>query len=283
MRQVHEINKNVNLYGFSSHWIGPAVILQSKNLLVQSKRFRGKINIQRPKPPHYERALFNAVTKPIYEKIPIIVTCREKQLEILQQQKEKPEPHQYEKICGRELRELFESNEMAIICHRNSIRTNDFFDFKVLLHKKNVKVKLSGKRVQAIALNGTKFENLQTLFEVSNCMLFGSASALPDVLKILRKSPKVVLLAGTIHDRILSKNELVELSNMPDLQILRAQFTATLNIAGGQILNNLQAHQSNLCYLLDAHAKQLSETTSDETTSTKPTDVSSTATETKTE
>lgn len=249
--------------------------------MVQSKRFRGKINIQRPKPPHWERALFNAVTQPIYEKKSIVDECREKQLAKLQRTKIEAEPHPYQQILSRELRELFETSEMVLICQKNSIDSYEFFKFKVALHQKDVKVKVHGKKILTAALNDTKFRNLLPVVSVYSCMLFGSPSSIGHILKVLKKTPPILLLAGTMSDRILSKNELIEYSKLPDLQTVRAQFAATLNAAGGQILNNLQAHQSNLCYMLDAHAKALGETASPKPDT--PDGESLTGAETKTE
>lgn len=266
------------LIGFSP--VGTAFLLQSENVLVQTKRFRGKINIQRPKPPHYERALFNAVTQPIYEKIPLVVECREKEMEKWQRGKFERAAHPYEKILATELYEAFETSEMVLICQKNAIKSFDFFQFKVALHKKDVKLKVSGPQVLKTALKDTKYDNLHKILNLNCCMLFGNASSVVDILKILRKWPQIILLAGTMSDRILSKNQLVEYSQLPDLQTVRAQFAATLNTSGGQILNNLQAHQSNLCYMLDAHAKALGEATSDKPAAD---DASPAATETKTE
>lgn len=42
-------------------------LLQTNLPSLVSKRFRGKINIQRPRAPHYERARVLAVTQPAYK------------------------------------------------------------------------------------------------------------------------------------------------------------------------------------------------------------------------
>lgn len=248
---------------------------------MQSKRFRGKINIQKPRPPHYERAVFNAVTQPIYNFKTVVEVCREKQEQKRAMTKIEREPHPYEILLARELREAFDTSEMILICHKNSIKGLDYFRFKVALHKKNVKVKVNGAQVRKTALKGTKYESLLELMNVSNCMLFGDASSIGDILKILRKVPQMILLAGTMSDRILSKNELVEYSEL-DLQTARAQFAASLNTAGGQVLNHLQAHQSNLCYMLDAHAKALGGDT-DPKPDAEESNATATGTETKPE
>lgn len=261
--------------------IGSAFLLQSENVLVQSKRFRGKINIRKPRPPHYERAVFNAVTQPFYKIKTVVEVCRETQEKELQMNKIVREPNPYEILLAREMREAFESSEMILICQKNSMKGLDYFRFKVALHKKNVKIMVHGSQVRKTALNGTKFASMLQIMNVSSCMLFGDASSLGDVLKILRKVPQVILLTGSMSDRLLSKNELVEYSTL-DLQTARAQFAATLSTAGGQVLNNLQAHQSNLCYMLDAHAKALGEETAPKPQADEA-NAKATGTETKTE
>lgn len=257
-------------------------MLNTENVLVQSKRFRGKINIQRPKPPHYERKLFNAVTEPIYEWVPLVADCRKKQIERINTKATVEEPHPYERILAREFREAIDASEMQLVCQKNSIIVYDNFKFQVALRNVGVTLKAYNKKIQRFALKDTKYANLLKLTEVPSCYLLGPPSAIPAVLKILRKTPQMILLGGIIGDRMLSKNELVNYSQLPDIQVVRAQFAATLHsAAGGQLVNNLQAHQSNLCYLLDAHAKALGGP-SDEPSDTQSVD-QATPTETKNE
>lgn len=230
--------------------------MQAENLMIQCKRYR-KVNVQRPRKPHYARALFEAVTTPIYEKTRIIDDCRLKQESKLLGPKKEREVHPYLAILAKELREFFETSNMTLICHRNSINSFDYFNFRVALHKNDIQCKVYGKAIVNEAIKTTKYRAILPLFESSNCIIFASEPKIAETLKILRKNPRIILLGGILEDRIMSKNELVNYSKLPDLQIVRAQFAATLQTAGGQILNNLQAHQSNLCYLLDAHAKAL--------------------------
>lgn len=106
-----------------------------------------------------------------------------------------------------------------------------------------------------LAIGGTKYEPILPLFDTKYCIVFSPEIKVNQVLKILKKAPQLVLLAGIAHDRYLSRNEFVNLSTMPDLQGQRAQFAAVLDSVGGHLVNNLQMHQTQLCSLLDLHAK----------------------------
>lgn len=235
-----------------------SALLQTENLLIQCKRYRGKINIQRPRPPFYSRKLFNAVTEPVYLPTSAIDLCHEKQAqrELFKARDNKVDLHPYERILARELLGFFDSAKMVLICQKNSMDSLEWFNFKVALHKKSIKTKVYGRKIINAAIEDTKFDAMLSLLMQTpyNCMLFSDEWNVNEVLKVLKKTPKVLLLAGSLGDRFMSKNELENYAKLPDLEIVRAQFVATLQSVGGQLTNHLQAHQSNFVYMLDAHA-----------------------------
>lgn len=229
--------------------------------MVQCKRYGSKINIQRPRPPHYTRKLFNAVTKPVYAQRTAIDLCHEHQA-LRQMEKEHGEKNvlnPYENILAKELFDCFDSAKMVLICHKNSMDAFEFFNFRVAMHKKNIKTKVMSHKIMKGALKDTKFNAMLPLLTDSlhSCMLFSDEWNVNDALTVLKKTPKVILLAGTLSDRYMSRNELENYAKLPDLTTVRAQFVATMNLVGGQLTNHLKAHQSNFAYLLDAHADAL--------------------------
>lgn len=198
-----------------------------------------------------------AVCRPIYKRTPIVELCRERQTAKREEARE--EMHPFSRILANELRELFDTSKMILICHKNSINAYDLFNFRVALHREGVSFTMRGKKIVEAAIGDSKFRTLLPLFRADNCMLFSQNTNVDGVLKVMKKTPQVLLLAGVVEDRILSRSQLEEYANMHDLDTVRAQFAATLFCAGNQIVSNLQAHQSNLCYLLDAHSQILSE------------------------
>lgn len=248
-----------------------SAFLQSENILVQCKRFRGgKINIQRPRPPFYTRKLFNAVTEPIYPFKTAVDHCHEKQakFEAIKELTVEERLHPYQKILAKELADTFHSANMVLLCQKNAMDAFDFFNFRVALHQKNIKTKVMSRRLIRAAIEDTKYSSMLPLLMQTpyNCMLFGEEWNVDDVLKILKKTPKIILLAGSLGDQYMSRSQLENYAKLPDLTTLRAQFAATLNAAGGQLYNHLQAHQSNFVYMLDAHADALKNQTTDSNT-----------------
>lgn len=161
----------------------------------------------------------------------------------------------YNLIIAREVRNWFDHSKMICIFHLNPIHSEDFFNVQVAFHKQGMKLKVYGKRIMNLAIGGSKYEAILPLFDTKYCIVFSPEIKVSPVLKILKKAPQLILLAGIAHDRYLSKNEFASLATMPDLQGQRAQFAAVLDSIGGQLVNNLQMHQTQLCSLLDLYAK----------------------------
>lgn len=141
------------------------------------------------------------------------------------------------------------------------------FKARVAFHKQNMHVKVYGKEIIRQAIANTKYEAAMPLFESKNCILFSTEPKLTQMLKITKKIPQMLLLAGIVQDRLMSKNELTAFAALPSLDVARAQLVAVLQRAGGaNVLDHLQAHQTQLCGSLDAFAKQGSESSEEAAT-----------------
>lgn len=229
-----------------------------------SKRFRGKINIQRPQKTFFRRAVVEAVCAPIYPRRIIVNECREEQ-ERKHLQLDVPSPpeiHPYQDLIARELFQRLDSSKMVIFCHANAHTQQDIFDTRVALHRKDINYKQYGKKLFRLATDGTKFASLQRFFNTQfgcTSFMYSSEIKVAEALEIIGKFRRVIVLCGFVEDRLLDRDQLVEYSRLPNIDIVRAQFANELNSAGSSILNKLQAHPSNLCTMLESRAKMLGE------------------------
>lgn len=230
-------------------------LLQTQIPSVITKRFRGKVNIQRPRPPHYERARVLAVTQPIYAPKPVNAKClRDLDLEV------KREVNPYEGIIAREVFNWFDKSQFIGIFHMNSVTQEELFKLRVELHRKNIALKSYGRRIIDMALTNTKYEHTLPLFETSFCVTFGpEAKSVKDVLKATKKVPQLILLAGVLENRIMSRTEINSYVALPSLQTAQAQLCNVLQSAGSSLVHNvLDGHQKQLVQILDTHREALS-------------------------
>jgi large subunit ribosomal protein L10 len=61
--------------------------------------------------------------------------------------------------------------------------------------------------------------------------------------------------AGIVHERLLSRNELEQFSQLPDIDVARSQLCAVLQSAGSSIVSQLNQSQQLLVSHLEKHVE----------------------------
>lgn len=225
--------------------------------MIQFKRFRGKINIQNPRPPHFERAKYLALTKPIfvspYKDKPLTELCSGPG----SQWKKKTEENPFQVIIAGELKKwLFESRLVAFF-HMNPMNADQQFDAYVLFKKQQMHYKNFGHKTVELAVKNTPYETILDFYVSHNMTVFCKEPNIKKLLQITKKFPQLILLAGIYEGKLLSKDELVHLSTIPNLESAQAGLVQTLNNVGGQLVSKLNSHQTNLVSQLQSRADQL--------------------------
>lgn len=233
-----------------------AALLNVPSPLLQFKRFRGKINIQRPRAPHYERALFNAVTNPVYKQPKLTEQCAVRhEAPAASRRTDAVVQNPYERIIAREVTNWFAHSKLVAVFHINSISEDDMFKARVQFFKQNMHLKSYSKGIMKLALADSQYANLMPLFDAKYCVVFSPEQKLSQLLRISKRIPQMVLLTGIVEQRLMSRNQLQEFAALPTLDVARAQLVGVLQqAAGNQIVQHLQAHQTQLCAALDAYA-----------------------------
>ncbi|KAJ2953730.1 hypothetical protein O0L34_g1353 [Tuta absoluta] len=230
-------------------------LLQSPATFLIAKRFRGKINIQKPRKPHFERQLLIDLTKPYYgppkSKLPDYALCdRGEKKEYV-----KAVDNPFERILARECLDWFNKSKMVVFLHLNSISMEEKTPVFAALRKNNMHLRTYGKKVVGMATKGTRYEAVNHLFNSHQNIIFGQPENATKMFKILKKSPQLVVMAGIIQDRLMSKNELLEFSQLPSLDVARSQLCNVLQSAGQCLVGQLNQSQQTLVSHLDKHVE----------------------------
>lgn len=241
------------------------VLLQCHSPINQSKRFRGKINIQRPQKPHYERARLIAATQPILPEKPKTSTCFMSYKERMNITQDNP----YDAIIAREVLNWLEHSRTVGIFHMNSITQSELFPVRVALHKQNMHLKSYGKKIIQMGVQNTRFEAILPLFDSSHCMVFSPDLCVAPLLRITKKVRQLVPLAGIVEGRLLSRNELVQVAQLPSLPLVQAELVSTINMAACNLVKQLETHQNNFVNVLDVYAKSADAAQDDNKTEAK--------------
>lgn len=174
-------------------------MLQTQNSLIISRRFRGKINIQKPRAPHYQRQLLIDISKPVYGKpeylLPDIVLCTKNKVERNRVVIDNP----FERILAKECLDWFNTSKMVLFLHMNSISMEDKLPIYGNLKKNKIHLRTYGKKIVQMATEGTRYEAVNHLFTSHQNIIFGQPENIVKTLKILRKAPQMVVLGKFIY------------------------------------------------------------------------------------
>ncbi|XP_067624731.1 large ribosomal subunit protein uL10m [Eurosta solidaginis] len=235
-----------------SQLLRQVILLSCRTPITQTQRFRGKINIQRPRAPHYERARVLALVQKYAEE--------KKQKDptkncFVPRKRNVDAENPYALVIAREVRNWLQHSRMVGLYHLNSIKEDDLFPIRVQLHKKNMHFKAYGKQIMKTAVEGTQFEAILPLFENRTCIVFSTEQHVGQLLRITRRCPQMILLAGIVDERLLSRNEFMAYAQLPGLQAAQGELVQTLNMAASNVVQQLETHQKNFVNVLDVYAK----------------------------
>lgn len=170
------------------------VLLQAFSPSTQTKRFRGKINIQKPKAPHFERALFFEVAKPFFpsrKKDPNYVEICQKGVKFWQKDEaENP----FQKFVARELRERLEKSKLVAFYHCNPLTAEVQNRATLMFHKNGMFLKNYGRKTLEMAVKDSRFECLLEFYISRNMTVFSEEGNIKKLLSVNKKFPQLVLL-----------------------------------------------------------------------------------------
>ncbi|KAJ9584217.1 hypothetical protein L9F63_021422 [Diploptera punctata] len=220
---------------------------------LQFVRFR-KVVVQKPAQPHYRKALVLKVCTPEYvdpkEGMSLADLC-EKPLEISLREEQKET--RYERFLAKEVLNWFNNSNMIAFYHVNPIPGGDRQKARITFKRDNMHMKQYGRKVMKMALQNTKYEAVLHLFTSHNYIVFSPETQVAKLLKISKKIPQLILMTAVVDGKLLSLNELIEYSKVPNIQTAQAGLVAVLNSGAVQLNQNLVHHQQTLVANLQKH------------------------------
>ncbi|CAG0894595.1 unnamed protein product [Darwinula stevensoni] len=229
-------------------------------------RYR-KPNIQRPHPPHWERAKVLKLVIPQYpdplKDLPFNLTCEKNTM--YKDLNKKTGLHQYEKVMVRLIKKRLDSSRMVAVLHRNRTTREDEFEANLLIHKEGMTLRSYTDNLVIEAVKETQFEPITSLFVSQQSLIFSEEPKVAFLLKAVRKMPTFTLLAAIVDGSFLSVSQLNWYSRLPSLDVMRAQLCSSLSSLGSQLTNVLTHHPSELSRCLDERQKAVNAPPSDST------------------
>ncbi|XP_011312876.1 39S ribosomal protein L10, mitochondrial isoform X1 [Fopius arisanus] len=217
-----------------------------RSLVIEQRRYKSKINIQKPRKPFYTRGVFNEFVTPFWpaprERAPLWELCGN----VKKAQKKIAEPHPYEMILAKECLNWYNNSRMIAFLHKNSIKAEDELDLRIALKRENMCLKYWEEKISTFALTGTPYEAVLPLFCSRGVIIFGPEPNVEKLRKCIKQWPQYILMAGILDGRLLNVNDFLKYGSM-DITSARTQLVQTLqSAAGANLCRQLTHHQETL-------------------------------------
>lgn len=225
-----------------------------------------RVNFRKPRPPFYEKALIQAICKPKYApdirlSLPDSQKCMKgPYIQFFLEKKGLHEENVFENILAKEIRDLFEKSKLVAILHQSPMLAEVLFDVKQGFRRLGMEVRdYHGRHTIQMALEDSKYISIMPLFKMKEMMIFSPENNVEAFLKVLKKTPQVILMATIIDGELLSKTQ-TEAYAATNLQTQRALLVQTINSAATTLASQLNHHPQTLVSALDQHSSSSAET-----------------------
>ena len=158
-----------------------------------------------------------------------------------------------------QVREVFDSNNMVVVCHFSDLNTQEWEELRFILGKDEITVKMFPNRVSCKALENTKYCEITPLFLGSTFVTYSKEAKVKPLLSAVKKQPKVELLGGKIDNQLLSRKSVVDYSKLPSLTELHGQLLHMLSEPSRRLTTLLGQNQTNLAENLSQYVSQSEE------------------------
>ena len=161
----------------------------------------------------------------------------------------------------KELEQFLGDQKLMTFFTFRGLKMDDFNKLRNEVKEKNSLIKVAKKTLFKLALERKRVEVPEDYFSIKDqfAILFGFSDD-PGVLKVLDRVSKekegVKIIGGFFEGRVLSSQEVIELSRIPSRKDLMAKLAWLLNYSKQSFVNVLECNIRNLVLVLSAKAQK---------------------------
>ena len=145
-----------------------------------------------------------------------------------------------------------------VITHQTGMTVAEVTDLRRQMRAAGASFKVTKNRLARIALTGTKFERLSSLFTGPTAIAFSRdpVAAAKVAVEFANKNEKLSIVGGSLGEQQLDAAGVKALATMPSLDQLRGKLLGMLQTPATRIASVLQAPGGQVARVLGAYARK---------------------------
>ena len=159
------------------------------------------------------------------------------------------------KIYINEMKNFFSKTSSVLVTHYQGLTVKQIDELRSEMRKHGVMFKITKNRITKLALEGSKYKKLESLFSGPTAVAFSedAITSAKILTKFAKRNSNLKIIGGIMEDEPLSVEEVEKIATLPTLDEARAKIIGILTTPAQKIISILLAPGSKIAIL--AHAK----------------------------
>ena len=149
---------------------------------------------------------------------------------------------------------LFDTASSVVVTHYSGLNVAEITELRSRMRAAGAQFKVTKNRLVRRALEGTKMEGLSPLFEGPTAIAFSDDPVMPAKIAVIfaKENNKLIVLGGTLDNKVLVTTEVKALAQLPSLDEQRAIIIGLVQAPATKIAGVLAAPAEQLARVLGA-------------------------------
>ena len=159
------------------------------------------------------------------------------------------------KIYIEEMKNFFSNTNSILITHYQGLTVKQIDQLRNEMREHGILFKITKNRITKLALEGSKFKKLESLFSGPTAVAFSedAVTSAKILAKFAKNNSNLKIIGGIMEDQQLSPEDVKKIATLPTLNEARAKIVGILTSPAQKIMSILLAPGSKIAIL--AHAK----------------------------
>lgn len=156
------------------------------------------------------------------------------------------------------LHQLFVDNGLVVVTRQSGMTVAEVTDLRRKMQQAGAGFKVTKNRLARLALEGTRYEGLSSLFTGPTAIAFSAdpVAAAKVTVTFANSNEKLTIVGGSMGGQLLDPEGVKALATLPSLDELRGKIVGLLQAPATKVAGVLQAPAAQLARVFSAYASK---------------------------
>ena len=147
---------------------------------------------------------------------------------------------------------------LVVVTHQSGLTVHESMALRRKVREAGAGFKVTKNRLTRLALEGTKFQALQSLMTGPTALAFSEdpVAAAKVCVEFAKQNEKLTIIGGALGEQLLDVNGVQALAKLPSLDELRGKLVGLLQAPATKVAGVLQAPAGQLARVISAYGSQ---------------------------